>query len=224
MSIPERLYALRDIGYADFQSKLVPNIPRERFIGVRTPDMRKLAKQLAKEENAQAFMADVPHTYYDENILHALLIGESRDYGACIRAIDAFLPYVDNWAVCDILSPKVLSKNKPDLLERIRGWIASAHPYTCRFGMEMLMTWFLDADFQSEYLELPAGVRSEEYYVRMMVAWFFATALAKQWDAAIPYLQQARLDRWTHHKTIQKAIESYRIPQERKAYLRTLRL
>lgn len=224
MSIPERLYALRDIGYADFQSKLVPNIPRERFIGVRTPDMRKLAKQLAKEENAQAFMADVPHAYYDENILHALLIGESRDYEACIRALDAFLPYVDNWAVCDILSPKVLSKNKPDLLERIRGWIASAHPYTCRFGMEMLMTWFLDADFQSEYLELPAGVRSEEYYVRMMVAWFFATALAKQWDAAIPYLQQARLDRWTHHKTIQKAIESYRIPQERKAYLRTLRL
>ena len=224
MSILEQLYALQDTGYADFQSGLVPNIPRERFIGVRMPNMRRLAKQMAKEDAAQAFMAAVPHTYYDENILHALLICEKRDYEACVQAIDAFLPCVDNWAVCDILSPKALSKNKPDLLNHIRRWIASAHPYTCRFGMEMLMTWFLDADFQPEYLELPAGVHSEEYYVRMMIAWFFATALAKQWDASIPYLQQPRLDRWTHNKTIQKAIESYRVPQERKAYLRTLKV
>lgn len=224
MSILEQLYALQDTGYADFQSGLVPNIPRERFIGVRMPNMRRLAKQMAKEDAAQAFMAAVPHTYYDENILHALLICEKRDYEACVQAIDAFLPYVDNWAVCDILSPKALSKNKPDLLNHIRRWIASAHPYTCRFGMEMLMTHYLDAEFETEYLDWVADIRSEEYYLRMMQAWFFATALAKQYDAALPYIENRRLDKWTHNKSIQKSIESYRVSDEHKAYLRGLRI
>lgn len=224
MSILEQLYALQDTGYADFQSGLVPNIPRERFIGVRMPNMRRLAKQMAKEDAAQAFMAAVPHTYYDENILHALLICEKRDYEACVQAIDAFLPYVDNWAVCDILSPKALSKNKPDLLNHIRRWIASAHPYTCRFGMEMLMTHYLDAEFKTEYLDWVADIRSEEYYLRMMQAWFFATALAKQYDAALPYIETRRLDKWTHNKAIQKSIESYRVSDEHKAYLRGLRI
>ena len=224
MSILEQLYALQDTGYADFQSGLVPNIPRERFIGVRMPNMRRLAKQMAKEDAAQAFMAAVPHTYYDENILHALLIYEKRDYEACVQAIDAFLPYVDNWAVCDILSPKALSKNKPDLLNHIRRWIASAHPYTCRFGMEMLMTHYLDAEFKTEYLDWVADIRSEEYYLRMMQAWFFATALAKQYDAALPYIENRRLDKWTHNKSIQKSIESYRVSDEHKAYLRGLRI
>lgn len=224
MSILEQLYALQDTGYADFQSGLVPNIPRERFIGVRMPNMRRLAKQMAKEDAAQAFMAAVPHTYYDENILHALLICEKRDYEACVQAIDAFLPYVDNWAVCDILSPKALSKNKPDLLNHIRRWIASAHPYTCRFGMEMLMTHYLDAEFKTEYLDWVADIRSEEYYLRMMQAWFFATALAKQYDAALPYIENRRLDKWTHNKAIQKSIESFRVSDEHKAYLRGLRI
>lgn len=219
----EQLFALQDAGYADFQSKLIPTLPRERFIGVRTPDIRKLARQMTKEGNAQTFLNDVPHPYYDENILHSVLISEIREYDYCIREIDAFLPYVDNWAVCDILSPKALFKNKADLWKRIQAWSASDAVYTCRFGLKMLMTGFLDADFRPEYLEIPAGIRSEEYYVNMMIAWFFATALAKQWDASIPYLQENRLAPWVRSKTIQKAIESYRITDEQKAYLKTLR-
>ena len=223
MNFTEELFALQDSSYGDFQAKLTPGIPREKFIGVRVPEVRKLAKRLAKEPGAASFLEDLPHKYYDENMLHALLLSEMKDYEACVAAVDRFLPYVDNWAVCDILSPKIFRRNKPALLKKIREWSASEKTYTCRFGIEMLMSHFLDDDFKPEYLEIPAAVRSEEYYVRMMVAWFFATALAKQWDAAVKYVEEGRLDTWTHNKTIQKARESFRITTEQKEYLQTLK-
>ena len=222
--IQERLFALQDEKYREFQRSLIPGLPRENIIGIRIPVMRKLAKEFVKEPEAAVFLKQLPHTYYDENILHALLIAEIKDYDACMEAVEAFLPYIDNWAVCDGLSPKVFGKHKAEFLEKIRLWIPSEHIYTCRFGIGMLMRWFLDEDFQPGYLELPAAVRSEEYYVNMMTAWFFATALAKQWDAAIPYLEQNRLDPWTHNKTIQKARESYRITTEQKEYLKRLKV
>ena len=222
--IQERLFALQDEKYREFQRSLIPGLPREKIIGIRIPAMRKLAKEFVKAPEAAVFLKQLPHTYYDENILHALLIAEIKDYDACMEAVKAFLPYIDNWAVCDGLSPKAFGKHKAELLEKIRLWIPSEHTYTCRFGIGMLMRWFLDEDFQPGYLELPAAVRSEEYYVNMMTAWFFATALAKQWDAAIPYLEQNRLDPWTHNKTIQKARESYRITTEQKEYLKRLKV
>ena len=242
--ITQRLFDLRDEEYARFQAKLTPGVEQQLFIGVRVPVVRKLAKQLSASEEATAFMQELPHQYYDENMLHDLLINEIRDYEECLECVDAFLPYVDNWAVCDTLSPKVFKKHKPQLLSKIRKWSASKETYTSRFGMEMLMTHFLDEDFCPEYLEIPAQTdrewekdpavcqrsgkqivraNSDEYYVRMMVAWFYATALAKQWDATIPYLEEQRLEPWTHNKTIQKAIESYRITDSQKAYLRTLK-
>ena len=223
MNFTEELFALQDSSYGDFQAKLTPGIPREQFIGVRVPEVRKLAKKLAKEPGTASFLEDLPHKYYDENMLHALLLSEMKDYEACVAAVDRFLPYVDNWAVCDILSPKIFRRNKPALLKKIREWSASEKTYTCRFGIEMLMSHFLDDDFKPEYLEIPAAVRSEEYYVRMMVAWFFATALAKQWDAVVKYVEEGRLDTWTHNKTIQKARESYRITPEQKEYLQSLK-
>lgn len=223
MNIQKELFALRDISYGDFQAKLVPNIPRELLIGVRVPEARKLAKRLAKEPEASEFLKDLPHKYYDENILHALLISEMRDYDACIVAIDEFLPYIDNWAVCDILSPKIFKEHKTSLLEKIKEWSASDKTFTCRFGLEMLMSYFLDNDFKPDYLEITTSVHSEEYYVRMMIAWFFATALAKQWDASIKYIEDNRLDTWTHNKAIQKARESRRIAQKQKEYLKLLK-
>lgn len=223
MNIQKELFALQDISYADFQAKLVPNIPREMFIGVRVPEARKLAKKLAKEPKISDFLTELPHKYYDENILHALIISEIKDYDACVEAIDEFLPCVDNWAVCDIISPKIFKNHKTSLLEKIKAWSASDKTYTCRFGIEMLMSYFLDDDFKPEYLEIPASVHSEEYYVRMMIAWFFATALAKQWDATIKYIEDNRLDTWTHNKAIQKARESRRIAPKQKEYLKTLK-
>lgn len=211
MNIIEELFALQDVSYADFQAKLTPNIPRERFIGVRVPEVRKLAKRVAKEPEAASFLSDLRHKYYDENILHSLLLSEMKDYDACVVAVDAFLPYIDNWAVCDILSPKIFKKHKTALLEKIKEWSASEKTYTCRFGIEMLMSHFLDEDFQPAYLEIPASIHREEYYVRMMMAWFFATALAKQWDTTITYIEDHRLDTWTHNKTIQKARKSKRM-------------
>ncbi|MCQ2522673.1 MAG: DNA alkylation repair protein [Lachnospiraceae bacterium] len=223
MNFQEELFALQDVAYADFQAKLTPGIPREAFIGVRVPTARKLAKKLIREPEAAAFLSNLPHFYFDENMLHGLLLSEMKDFGACIEAVDQFLPYVDNWAVCDIMSPKVFKKNKQALLTKIKEWAASEKTYTCRFGIEMLMTYFLDADFVPEYLDIPASVHSEEYYVRMMVAWFFATALAKQWDVAVTYIEGNQLDPWIHNKTIQKARESYRITPEQKEYLKSLK-
>lgn len=223
MNIQQELFALQDISYADFQSKLVPNIPRELFIGVRVPEGRKLAKKHTKEPEISDFLTDLPHKYYDENILHALLISEIKDYDACIVAIDNFLPYVDNWAVCDILSPKIFKTHKTSLLEKIKEWSASEKTYTCRFGIEILMSYFLDDDFNPDYLDIPASVHSEDYYVRMMIAWYFATALAKQWDATIKYIEDHRLDVWTHNKAIQKARESRRVTPKQKEYLKSLK-
>lgn len=223
MNVTERLFELQDKAYADFHSGLVPNVPREKIIGVRVPDARRLAKEYGKDPECRDFLRALPHKYYDENMLHGILLSGQKDYEECVRAVEEFLPYVDNWAVCDILSPKVFRQHRTELIAKVREWSASEKTYTCRFGMEMLMTHYLDEDFRPEYLEIPAGVCSEEYYVNMMTAWFFATALAKQWDAAIPYLRDNRLGAWVHNKTIQKARESFRITQEQKAYLKTLR-
>ena len=215
---------MQDRQYAVFQAKLTPGVPPESFIGIRVPVLRKFAKEFVKEVEVNDFVHQLPHKYYDENMMHSLLISQVKDYEDCISLTDSFLPYVDNWAVCDIMSPKVFAKHKEALTERINNWINSRHTFTCRFGIETLMTHYLDKDFKADYLEIPADVRSGEYYVKMMVAWFFATALAKQWDAAIPYIEQKRLAPWTHNKTIQKAIESYRITPEQKDYLRTLKI
>ena len=223
MDILEKLYSMQDENYALFQAKLTPNIPPEKFIGVRVPECRRLAKSLSKENDISAFLDSLPHSYYDENILHALLISEIKDYYKCIYELERFLPYVDNWAVCDIISPKPFKKHKNTLIVKIKEWSASNHTYTCRFGLRMLMSHFLDEDFKPEYLDIPASINSDEYYINMMKAWFFATALAKQWETTLPYVQERKLDEWTHKKTIQKATESYRITKEQKDLLKTLR-
>lgn len=219
-----QLFAMQDPAYRDFHSKLIPDVDPARIIGVRTPQLRKYAKTLAKTPEAAEYLRILPHQYYDENNLHGFLIESIRDYDACMAAVNRFLPYVDNWATCDLMAPAVFKKHLPELLEQIRVWIASDHTYTVRFGIGMLMRFYLDDAFSGEYPELVAGVRSEEYYVRMMAAWYFATALAKQYDAVLPYLTEKRLDMWTHNKTIQKAVESYRITPEQKDYLRSLRI
>lgn len=221
--IQQKLFEFKDENYAAFQAKLIPTVDPESVIGVRVPVLRKFARQCIREAGYEEFLRELPHTYYDENMLHGLILSEIKDYERCVSLVDEFLPYVDNWAVCDIMSPKIFKKNKDKLLDKIDEWYRSKHTYTCRFGLEMLMTHFLDEDFQPEYLELAAKIRSEEYYVNMMIAWFLATALAKQWDAAISYIQEHRLDPWVHNKTIQKAVESYRITDEQKHYLRTLK-
>ena len=220
--IEKLLFELRDAEYAEFQAKLTPSVDKELFIGVRVPEVRKLAKQLKDNPITADFIRELPHKYYDENMLHGLLVSEIKDYEKAVEETDRFLPYIDNWAVCDIMSPKVFKKHKEPLLDKIHDWTASGETYTIRFGIEMLMSHYLDEDFKPEYLEIPAKIRSKEYYVNMMAAWFFATALAKQWDATIPYLEQGRLDEWVHKKTIQKARESYRITDTQKAYLKTL--
>ena len=221
--ILQKLQELSDLGYRDFQAKLMPTVAKETIIGVRTPAMRALAKELKGTELAAEFMKELPHQYFDENQLHAFLINELKDYDECLQELERFLPYVDNWATCDQLSPKVLKKQPEATLEAIRKWMASEHVYTIRFGMEMLMSFYLDAWFKPEYLAWVAADRNDEYYVKMMVAWFFATALAKQYEATVPYLEQRLLPEWSHKKAIQKACESYRITKEQKEYLRTLK-
>lgn len=221
--ILQRLFALQDVEYQVFQSKLIPTVAPERMIGVRTPTLRAMAKEVAKREDAGEFLNALPHRYFDENQLHAFIISLGKDYGATVAAVDAFLPHVDNWATCDQLSPVVFRKHRAELLPEIWRWMASEHVYTCRFGIGMLMQHFLDADFDPACLERVAAIRSDEYYVNMMIAWYFATALAKQYDAALPYLEGQKLDTWTHNKAIQKAIESFRITPEQKDYLKTLK-
>ena len=222
--IAKRLYALQDTAYQSFNAKLIPNIPPDTVIGVRTPALRAYAKELSMREDIGDFLAAMPHRYFEENQLHAFIISLGKDYGATLAAADAFLPYVDNWATCDQLLPKVFRKHRAELLPEIERWMASEHAYTIRFGVGMLMQHYLDEDFDPAYPERVAALRSGEYYVNMMIAWYFATALAKQYDATLPYLEQRRLDAWTHNKAIQKAIESYRVTEERKAYLRTLKI
>lgn len=223
MNITGRLFELADEKYADFQAKLTPGVDRELFIGVRVPAARKLAKELYKSGDFEAFLTELPHKYYDENMVHGLILSEFKDYDECVEQVDMFLPYVDNWAVCDIMSPKCFKKNKDRLIDKIIEWSESNLVYTSRFGMGMLMTHFLDDDFRQEYLDIPARVKLDDYYAKMMVAWFFATALAKQWDAAIPYIENNALEPWIHNKTIQKARESNRITPQQKDYLKTLK-
>ena len=217
-----QLFALRDETNAAFMARLVPTLPPESVLGVRMPDCRALAKELCRMPDIGEFLTDLPHRYLDENNLHALILNEEKDCAAAVAAIDAFLPYVDNWATCDALRPKAFKKHPSALPDECRRWIKSGEIYAVRFGIEMLMTHYLDADFRPEYLEEVSIIKSKEYYVNMMIAWYFATALAKQYEAAISYIEQRRLDQWTHNKTIRKAIESCRITEERKAYLRTL--
>lgn len=223
VDITAQLFALQDKAYADFQSKLLPTVPRETVIGVRTPDLRKMAKQICKTPTAQEFLHSLPHRYFDENQLHAFILSEEKDFNTCIAYLEQFLPYVDNWATCDQLSPRCFKKHTKELLPLIRKWMRSKHTYTKRFGIGMLMRYFLDEAFRPEYLEWVASIKSEEYYIRMMQAWFFATALAKQWDSSLPYIEQRRLQPRTHNKAIQKAIESYRITDEQKEILKSLR-
>ena len=223
MTIREKLFEYRDPKNAAFQAKLTPGILPETFLGVRVPKLRLIEKQFRNTEESKGFLNTLPHEYYDENILHSVFISNLKDYDQVLDALEVFLPYVDNWAVCDTLRPIVFKKQKVNLLDKIKEWIASEKTYTCRFGIDMLMTFYLDDDFQEEYLALVTDVHSEEYYVKMMIAWFFATALAKQWDSTIPYIENRMLDLWVHNKTIQKACESYRITDEQKTYLRTLK-
>ncbi len=221
--LTQRLFALQDEKYKQFQCKLMPNVNPDTVIGVRAPAMRKLAKDVYGSTEAQAFMAQLPHQYYDENNLHGNLIALMKEYDACITEVERFLPYINNWATCDGLSPKIFKKHLPELLEHIKVWIASEETYTVRFAIGMLMQFYLDDAFAPDYLQMVAHVKSDEYYVNMMIAWYFATALAKQYDAAIPYLIEQKLDKWTHNKTIQKAVESYRITDGQKQYLKTLK-
>ena len=224
MSIRETLFSLREEKFAAFQARLIPNVAPERVIGVRTPALRKLAKTLRGSGQAEEFLKALPHEFFEENNLHAFLLCEMKDFEACVQAVEDFLPYVDNWATCDQMSPGVFRKNKQALLPHIRRWIASERCYTRRFGIGMLMSHFLDEDFREEYLSLVSDIRSEEYYVNMMIAWYFATALAKQYEAALPYLENRRLDPWVHNKAIQKALESFRVSDGHKTYLKTLKI
>ena len=223
--IQEKLFELQDEKYAAFQSRLTPNVDPKIFIGVRVPECRKLAKKLFINEPdaVTGFLSELPHLYYDENMLHGLLISEIKDFDKCIEYVEAFLPYVDNWAVCDIMSPRCFKKHKEKLISFIQAWIRSADEYAVRFGIEMMMSHFLDDDFDSEYLKMVSTVRSDKYYVNMMLAWFFATALAKQWDSTVTYIENCELDPWVHNKTIQKARESYRITDDQKKYLQGLK-
>lgn len=221
--IRETLFSLQDVKYGDFQAKLMPNVARETVIGVRTPALRKYAKELAKEKDIQEFLQDLPHKYFEENQLHAFIICEQKEYYRCMDELTHFLPYVDNWATCDQMSPKIFRKHRQELLEQIKKWIESEEIYTIRYGIGMLMIHFLDEEFDSQYVERVAKIRSEEYYVNMMIAWYFATALAKQYDTVIPFIEERRLDSWTHRKAIQKSVESYRITKEQKEYLKSLR-
>ena len=222
--IQAELFALRDGEYGDFNAKLIPNIDRRRVIGVRTQELRAMAKRLHSTAQAEEFLHALPHEYFEENQLHAFLLEYERDYSALIAALDAFLPCVDNWATCDQMNPKSLGRNKEALLSKIREWLASGRCYTVRYAIGQLMRRYLDADFKPEYADMVAAVRSEEYYVRMMAAWYFATALAKQYDAVLPYFTERKLDAWTHNKAIQKAVESYRVSDEHKTALRRLKV
>lgn len=222
--LQNQLFAMRDLQYRDFQAKLMPTIDKTTIIGIRTPQLRKFAKEFAKSDNSEQFLSDLPHHYYEENNLHGFLLEMEKDYDKLIQQVDYFLPYVDNWATCDLMRPKVFKKHLPELLLKIKEWIASDTIYTIRFGIEMLMVYYLGEEFKPEFLEWVAEIHSKEYYVNMMIAWYFATALAKQYKETLPYIEEKRLDVWTHNKTIQKAIESYRITDEQKEYLRKWRI
>lgn len=222
--VRDRLFGLQDLKYKDFHSKLMPTVDSELVIGVRTPELRLFAKEFSKTDMAEDFLLSLPHKYYEENNLHAFMISAMKDYGTVIEKLNAFLPFVDNWATCDMMRPVVFRKHRSELLCEIKKWIKSDKPYTVRFGIEMLMVHFLQEDFDISYPQTVAEIRSEEYYVRMMVAWYFATALAYRYSEILPFIEDRVLDEWTHNKAIQKAVESYRMTAEQKEYLKKLKI
>ena len=223
MNIEKELFKLQDKKYRDMQITIIPTVKAETIIGVRTPELKKFAKELYKSNNYKEFLNDLPHKYFDENQLHAFILGEIKDYDECLDSVNKFLPYIDNWATCDQSTPKAFVKNSDRLIGEIKKWLKSKDTYTIRFGIGMLMRSYLDDNFKEEYLELVSRIKSDEYYVNMMIAWYFATALAKQYDSTIKYIENNKLDIWAHNKTIQKAVESYRVTNEHKDYLRSLK-
>ncbi len=222
--ILNELFKMQDIKYRDFQVKLIPSKTVDDMIGVRTPELKKYAKELLKREDIGEFLEILPHEYFDEDQLHAFIISGIKDYDKCMSEVIRFLPYVDNWATCDQLSPKVFKKNRTELLKQIKKWIKSKETYTVRFAIGMLMGHFLDEDFDIKYPEMVAKIRSDEYYINMMIAWYFATALAKQYDVILPFIEEKKMDIWTHNKAIQKSVESNRITSEQKEYLKSLKI
>ncbi|SDB17355.1 DNA alkylation repair enzyme [Eubacterium oxidoreducens] len=221
MNLYKKLLELQDLKYRDMQIKIIPSIDAKAIIGVRTPQLKTIAKELRKDDTYKVFLDELPHQYFEENQLHAFIISEMKNLDECLNELEKFLPHVDNWATCDQMSPKIFKKYKTVLLQRIKVWIHSEKTYTVRFGIGMLMKHFLDEDFAPEYPKMVAGLRSKEYYINMMIAWYFATALAKQYESVLPYIEQKRLDDWTHNKAIQKSVESSRITPEQKSYLKS---
>lgn len=225
--ITTQLFIMQDNEYKEFHGRLMPTVNPDTILGIRVPILRKFSNQLAKslsKEKLLEFMNELPHKYYEENNIHAFLIEKIKDFDECIVALEKFLPFVDNWATCDMMNPKILKKNTQQLFCKIKEWIASPHVYTIRYGIGMLMRYFLDDNFKTEYLDMVAAVKFDEYYVNMMKAWFFATALAKQYEATLPYIKEKRLDNWSHNKAIQKSIESFRVPKEHKEELRRYKI
>ena len=222
--VRKRLFEMQDTGYRDFHARLILTVEKEKIIGIRTPILRKFAKEFGKTEESELFLKVLPHQYYEENNLHGLLIEQIRDYDKCLEELERFLPFIDNWATCDLLALHMMKKHRDIFIREVFRWIESDQPYTIRFGISMLMRHYLDEEFKTEYPEKVAAIRSEEYYVNMMRAWYFSTALAKQYENVLPFLEKRQMDVWTHTKTIQKAFESYRITSEQKEYLRTLRI
>ena len=220
----KKLKSCQDLKYRDMQIKIIPSVDPETIIGVRTPELKSMAKEIYKSGDYKDFLKELPHEYFEENQLHAFIISGIKGLNECMEEVETFIPYIDNWATCDQLSPKVFKKNRKELLKHIKKWIKSRKTYTVRFGVGMLMEHFLDEDFAPEYPEMVSKLRSEEYYINMMIAWYFATAMAKQYEQVIPYIEEKRLDTWTHNKTIQKCVESNRITDEKKAYLKTLKI
>ena len=220
----KKLKSCQDLKYRDMQIKIIPSVDPETIIGVRTPELKSMAKEIYKSGDYKDFLKELPHEYFEENQLHAFIISGIKGLNECMEEVETFIPYIDNWATCDQLSPKVFKKNRKELLKHIKKWIKARKTYTVRFGVGMLMEHFLDEDFAPEYPEMVSKLRSEEYYINMMIAWYFATAMAKQYEQVIPYIEEKRLDTWTHNKTIQKCVESNRITDEKKAYLKTLKI
>ncbi|MEE5989865.1 MAG: DNA alkylation repair enzyme [Firmicutes bacterium ADurb.Bin354] len=223
-AVCKRLISLQDLKYRDMQIKIIPNIDPASIIGVRTPELKKIAKEMYRSGEYRSFIKKLPHDHFEENQLHAFIICEMKDLAECFDEVEHFLPYVDNWATCDQMSPKIFKKNKDELLKHIKTWIGSDRTYTVRFGVGMLMQHFLDDDYDEKYPKMVAGLRSDEYYINMMIAWYFATALAKQYESVLPYIEENKLDDWTHNKAIQKSLESFRVTDEHKKYLRSLKV
>ena len=221
--LQQQLFSMQDLKYRDFHSRLLPGIDKDTIIGIRTPVLRKFATQYSKTPEAEGFLRELPHYYYEENNLHMMMITSIRDYEQCFSQVCRFVSHINNWATCDLPIPKCFAAHRQELLPQIRKWIASGHTYEIRYGIGLLMRLYLDEDFSTEYLDLAASVHTDEYYINMMTAWYFATALAKQWDATFPYIEEYRLPRWVHQKAIQKAVESYRITPEQKARLKAFR-